>query len=207
MSKNPYQPNYEPSPFSDETRRSLGQGQAVAETERVARNIVRALNNDETPEIVKFHIKHYLYGLAGDFTKNSQVVQILFLESCRRTAQIPFVPFGGYIETLTGNDKSKAVQGTKDTDDLILKPISEAKAKRLVGKLFDGIDIFTATDMPIIFAALIYAVGNEPILLHRQRLVEKIIHQTLFETMSYGEQYQAFLEQAVGYVGKVPKRK
>ncbi len=181
--------------------------QSVAEVERVAQNINNALNNPETPEIVKAHIKYYVHNLVGDFTDNSEAVAILYLDACRQISQTPFIPRSEYIEALTSNDKSKSLSAIKDLEDIVLLPISEIKAKKLVIKFFDTIDIFSETHIPLIFSALIYAVASEVNIKTRSRLAAEITHQTFYETQRWSDEYRAFLEKSVKYVGKVSKGK
>lgn len=215
-----YQPNYQPSPFSltsiENLRQSIGRGggdveMAVREIERVAQNIAAALENEETPEVVKRHIKFYVHSLVYfDFTDYKETLIPLYIKACRNISQIPFVPSRDYIEALTGNSKSDALETAKKAgrDDKVFKSISKDKAQKLTHEIFDGFsDVFANLDLAYMFAALIYAVGNEINPSHRKGLVDKIIHQALFETLYYGEESNAFFEKAFGYIEKLPKGK
>lgn len=213
-----YQPNYKPSPFSSESleglHKSITRGggdlrMAMSELERVAGNIAAALENEETPEIVRNQIKSYVHDLVSfDFTDYRETVIPLYVFACRKISQIPFIPQCDYIEALTGNNKSKAVKEAKESKPLPFQSITVQKAQRLVKAiLLDNEGGVSDEERPFVLAALVYAVGNEPHPFHRDRLVNRVLHQTFFETLYFSDEFEGFEEKAIKYTKKFPKTK
>lgn len=214
MKNKPYQPNYKPSMYSaseqEDLRMAIGRGggnfeTAINEVKRVAKNIVAALENEETPDAVKEHIKHYVRDLVRfDFMEYSQILIASYVIACRRISQIPFVPDKNYIEALTGDDKENAIQTAKqkekNEDFVLFKSISEADAKKLAENIILSKDV--KTDIPLTLAALVYAVGNEPHPIDRADMVNSVLAYCFLETMYYGKEHFAFVRKAANFNSK-----
>jgi hypothetical protein len=109
---------------------------------------------------------------------------------------------------LAGNNKSKAVKEAKESSPLPFQSITVQKAQRLVKAILsDGEGGVTVEERPFVLAALVYAVGNEPHPFHRDRLVNRVLHQTFFETLYFSDEFEGFEEKAIKYTKKFPKTK
>lgn len=201
MSDKNYQPNYKPSPYSEEEIKNLlwsleYKQQAIDETKRVAVNMWNALANPETPENVKNHIKAYFHRqVRFDLTAQESALVTLYVIGCQKIAEIPFVPMREHIEALTGNDKEKAIIATEEIEDVqLFDSISAGDAEKLADNILLGIE-----DTPLALAALVYALGNETHPIRRIDIVDLVTHRCFFETLHNSGEYNAFIQKAVDY--------
>lgn len=198
-----YQSRYEPPPAltTDEQERvdHLRDSKLCnAEVERVARNIAVAIANPETPNKVRKHIKAYLDGhFFYDWTEMPQAILCLFPIVCRKLSQIPFVPQHSHIEALTGNDRKRAIEATKEEHDY--KPHKSITRER-VAELVDALMEYDQQDDEVKAAALIAlidGIGCEVNPSERKHLVSEACHRAYSNAARYSDAQLAFIDKAI----------
>lgn len=196
-----YQPNYKPSPYSEEDVKNLlwkstYKQQAIDEVKRVALNMWNALENPETPEIVKKRIKAYFYyHLNFELTKHKSALVTIYSIGCLKTSEIPFVPFQEYIEALTGDDKEKAIVATEENTDIAtLDTIDADQAEKITKDILSDVE-----NMPFALASLVVGIGNETHPVRKSKIVDAITYQCFFETLYHNDEYSAFINKAMDY--------
>ncbi len=195
------EPRFEFPPFSlsaDEIQmlwENDNKSGAFSELDRVANNIWNTLNNPNTPEIVKEHIKQYVRDLINfDFMDYRAAIQMLFILACMNISEIPFVPNKKYIETLTGNNMEKAIEETKkdfNKDFYLFQSIEINEVQKLADELILSTN---QEDNPLNLARLIHSIGNEPNPTYRKNLVDIVIFECFNEEMRYSDEYFTFLD-------------
>jgi hypothetical protein len=208
-----YQKDYMPSPLTggEKSRAERLRDATIcnAEVERVTRNIVTAITNPETPEIVRNRIRAYLdYHFHYDWTEVPAAILVLFPWVCRQLSQIPFVPSKEHIEALTGNDRERAISETAGEGFNDFHPVSltEKDAGQLVDDLL-RLDSDHLEEKAKALTTLIVSVGYEPHPTARKNLAMDACHRAYCHTIKYSDGEFGFIRESLAIGQKKPSGK